>query len=133
MIQLCEDELLDALEAHARAQGIVARRDSAALTEALEEARTLAAGRPEDEPVALFFAFGRRSARFGPAAGVFIHSLARAQATGIGRHLDASDAELLLHRARILRQQIEFPELRGWFAARLRPFGDKPTPPRRPR
>jgi hypothetical protein len=73
------DELLEALDAHARNEGVVARLDRAAMITALVEAKKLAGGRPENEPAALFYAFGRRSAKFGPAARFFVPSLVHAQ------------------------------------------------------
>jgi hypothetical protein len=39
-------------------------------------------------------------------------------------------AVLELMRARILREAIEFEELRAWFAAHLEPVPRKPWPPR---
>jgi len=53
-MELDPDELLEALEAHARNLGTVARTDRAAMVAALTEAGKLAAGRPENEPAALF-------------------------------------------------------------------------------
>jgi hypothetical protein len=41
----------------------------------------------------------------------------------------------VIHRTRILRGEMEFLELRGWFAARLRPLDQKSkrATPKRPR
>jgi hypothetical protein len=134
-MELDPDELLEALDALAQNRGTAARLDRAAMIAALGETRELAAGRPETEPAALFYTFSRRSARFGPAAQFFIPGLARAQAIANGFELDTSDVELTIHRARILHGEMEFLELRGWFAARLRPLGQKSrrSPPKRPR
>jgi hypothetical protein len=95
-MQLDADELLEGLDALARREKLVARLDRDSMVAALGQARTLAAGRPEHEPAALLYAFGRRTAHFGPVAHVFLRSLALTSG-GVGaspalRHLTASPA-----------------------------------------
>lgn len=134
-MQFEPDELLRGLEVLARREGLAARLDRDAMMAALDEARTLAAGRPEHEPAALLYAFGRRTACFGPVAQLFLRSLVHAQSLANGCELEMNDVELAIHVARITLGQIDFLELRGWCAARLRPLGQnvKRPPPKRPR
>lgn len=108
--------------------------DHAAVDAAYEEAERLALGHPEDEPAALFLTLARRSRALGPIAKAAVPAAAHAAAFSIGLDLVRDDAELALDRLRVLRQAIEWEELRGLFAQRLRPIGAAEiTPPRRPR
>jgi hypothetical protein len=135
MIDLDPDELLEALEAHGRRAGLSVRRDRGSMIEALAEAGSLAAGRPENEPAALLCSFGRRLSQLGPAARLFLRSLVRARAVANGFELEMSDLELAMHCAGIARGEIDFLELRGWCAARLRPLRQQSRhgPPKRQR
>ena len=108
--------------------------DPAAVDAAYEEAEGLTRGHPEDEPAALFLALARRSRSLGPIAKAAVPAAAHAAAFSIGLDLFRDDAELALDRLRVLRQAIEWEELRALFAQRLRPIGTgEITPPRRPR
>ncbi|MBK8253449.1 MAG: hypothetical protein IPK82_12380 [Polyangiaceae bacterium] len=133
MIDFEADELLLALAAHARTLRTKARLNREAMLSGLAEARALSHGQPLDEPAALFFAFAPRSSKFGPIGRVFVFSFAHAQALALGYSLDMSDVELTIHEIRILRGEIDFAELRAWFASRLRPIGEKRPPMKRPR
>jgi hypothetical protein len=92
------------------------------LAELLREAAVLASGMEANEPSALFFACARRGRILGPVAVLAIPLVAREQARVVGVELDANDAELALLRLRIVKQAIEFDELKDWFAARQRPL-----------
>lgn len=134
-MELDPDDLLDALEALGRKARLGVHRDHDAMQAAIAEAQQLAVGRAEDEPPAILFAFGSRSASFGPAGRLFVRNLTRARAVACGFELEMSEVEFAILHARVALRQIEFLELRGWIAARLRPMGQKSTrlPPRRPR
>lgn len=135
MIQLDLDELLALLTALAHREGYPVQIDRrtviGALEDAAAEAELLATGHAEHEPAALLFALGRRSVRFRPVPRLFIAAVLRAHAVGRGYELDLTDLELTILSARIALGQIDFSEVRGAIAARLRPFGQ--TTPRRPR
>lgn len=126
---------LDALFEHlVKRQRPGVQPDPAAVDAAYQEAEALASGHPEDEPAALFLALARRSRALGPIAKAAVPAAAHAAAFSIGLDLVRDDAELALDRLRILRQAIEWDELRDLFAQRLRPIGaPEMTPPRRPR
>lgn len=110
------------------------RPDPAAIIAAYQEAETLASGCSDDEPAAIFMALARRSRALGPIAKAAVPAAAHAAAFAIDRDLVRADAELALDRLRVLRQAIDWDELRCLFAERLRPIGaPEMTPPRRPR
>ncbi|MBK8252717.1 MAG: hypothetical protein IPK82_08620 [Polyangiaceae bacterium] len=136
MIWVEADDLLALLHALAERDGLAARFDEravAAAWEAFEEAEQRAAGQSHDEPCALFLSLSRRSLAFHPVARRFIETLVHAQATGIGYELNINHTEFAVLSARIALGGIDFLELRGWFAARLRAFGAKREPPVRRR
>jgi hypothetical protein len=88
----------------------------------LARRRGLALFAREDEPAALFFACARRGRLLGPVAVLAIPLVAREQARVVGFELEVNDAELALLRLRVVKQAIEFSELKDWFAARRRPL-----------
>jgi hypothetical protein len=135
MIELDPNELLDALEELAAQRQLVARLDREGIAEALAEAQRLAEGQPEHGAAAVFYAFGRRSARFGPAGRSLVDTLLRAQVVASGCDLEMSEIEFKILCARIALGQIDFSELRDWIAPRLRLLGQrsKRPPPKRPR
>jgi hypothetical protein len=110
------------IEFYLRRRRSTARVDAMAIAGALERAERLAAGNERDEPAALFFACAERSRAFFPEASNIISHLARAHAGVLGLALHAADVALDIHHARILRGEMEFDELRAWFAARLVPL-----------
>jgi hypothetical protein len=57
--------------------------------------------------------------------------LAAEQARAVELELSFTPIELDIHVIRILRGEMTFPELRGWFAARLAPIKRRPWPPTR--
>lgn len=65
---------------------------------------------------------------FGPLHGEMLVLLAAEQARAVGIELSFVPIELDIHALRILRGEITFPELRGWFAARLTPIKRRPWP-----
>jgi hypothetical protein len=134
-MHLGPDELLEQLANLAHAERLDVLLDRGAIVDAIEDARALAARHPADGPAATLYAFGRRAARFGAAGRPFVRGLLHAHALAIGCALDMNDVELSVHFARMALGQIEYLELRGWVAARLRPLGQKPKrmPPKRPR
>ena len=57
--------------------------------------------------------------------------LAVEQARAVGLELGFVPIELDIHVIRILRNEMTFLELRGWFAARLAPISRRPWPPKK--
>lgn len=109
------------IEFYLRRKRLNARLDAPAIAQALVEAERLAAGNERDEPAALFFACAVRSLAFSPQASSIIPHVTRAHAAAMGFTLRAADVALDIHHARILRHEMDFDELRDWFAARLVP------------
>ncbi len=105
----------------ARRRDLALFAQDADLADLLREAERLAAGTATEEPAALFFACARRGRVLGPVAFFAIPLVAREQARAVGLELDANDTELAFLRLRIVKNAIDFDELRAWFAARLRP------------
>ena len=97
----------------------------------LREAEKLAEGREPDEPAAMFYAIARRPRAFGRLHGDMLVLLAAEQARAVGLELGFVPIDLDIHALRILRGEMSFLELRGWFAARLTPIKRRPWPPRR--
>ncbi len=95
--------------------------DTATLESLLYQAERLAAGREADEPAALFFASACHGRRLGSVAQILIPMLAHSHAATLGLALGADEMELAVLRLRVARRAIDFEELRGWFAERLRP------------
>jgi hypothetical protein len=122
--------LLAGYALYARQNRFPPDRDEIRVAAALREADTLAGGREQDEPAALFFALARRPRAFGRAHGRLTLHLAMEQARAVGLVFTADVAVLELMRARVVRAEIDFAELRAWFAARLAPVARKPWPPR---
>lgn len=139
MIGLDPDDLAEALEAIARAEGRALNLQRAALAriiaEAIAHAEAEADGHWEDETAAVFYAFGRRSASFRPMARPFVEAVVQAQAVANGFELEMNEVEFEVLYARLTLGKIELLELRGWVALRLRPLGQASNrpPPRRPR
>ena len=139
MIAFDADGLFEELAALAHREGYAAQFDRTTMVrviaEAIAEARSLAAGHPEQEVAAVFHAFGRRSITFRPVARRFVDTLLHAQAVATGFELEMTEAEFAILCARIALHQIELPELHSWIAPRLRPLGQtsKRRPPKRPR
>jgi hypothetical protein len=71
--------------------------------------------------VALFYSAARRSRAFGRASLFVVPFLARSHAHAVGLVLDVEDIELSILHTRVLRQEIDFAELRARFEAALRP------------
>ncbi len=116
------DDILGDLAQRATERSLPTAFDRAAIISALAEANRLAGGDLKAEPAALFFAFARCSRTFGKLAMDFVPDIARACAFGYGFELNAG-IELDIFRARILRTEMTFEELRADFAKRLRPLG----------
>jgi hypothetical protein len=79
----------------------------------------------------LFYALARHPRAFGKLHGDMLVLLAAEQARSVGLELGFVPIELDIHAIRILRREMTFLELRGWFAARLTPIERRPWPPRR--
>jgi hypothetical protein len=105
--------------------------DARAVGAALREAARLSLGKEPDEPAALFYALARRPRAFGRLHGDMLVLLAAEQAHAVGRELSFAPVELDIHVIRILRGEMTFLELRGWFAARLAPIKRRPWPPKK--
>jgi hypothetical protein len=116
------DDILGELAQRAHDKSLPTIADRTVVIGALAEADRLAGGDAKSEPAALFFALARCSRSFGKLAMDFVPDLARACAVGCGFELRAS-IELDIYRARILRGEMTFDELRADFAKRLRPLG----------
>jgi hypothetical protein len=121
--------LLAGYELYAKQNRFSPDRDEARVAEALREAESLSSGQEGDEPAALFFALARRPRAFSRAHGRMTLHLAMAHARALGFALTVDVAVLELIRARIVREAIDFDELRRWFAAHLAPISRKPWPP----
>lgn len=115
------DRLHEGLHFFLRARGLRVELSKPLIAAALLEATTLAGDAAHDEPAALFFACARRPAAFGRASQLAIPLLAQNQARAVGLELtvEAGDVELILLRLRIIRSEIQFDEVRAWFAAHL--------------
>jgi hypothetical protein len=120
--------LLAGYELFAERNRFLAARNEAALADALTEAMSLVNHEP-DEAAALFYVFARRPRAFGKEHGrVLIHfTVEHARNLGLALTVDVSVLELL--RARVVRDAIDFAELRTWFAAHLIPIQRKLWPP----
>jgi hypothetical protein len=114
------DRFLEGLAFPLRRVGQTGQPDPEAMAAVLAEAERLAAGDERLEPCALFYACARRSRAFGAASSFLVPFLARSQAHAVGLVLDAEDVALVILHARVLRQEIDFDELRAWFEQRLR-------------
>jgi hypothetical protein len=125
------DDLLEGFSLHAERRQHAAVCDRRALGAALREAARLARGNEADEPAALFYALARRPRAFGRLHGDMLVLLAAEQARAAGLELGFASVELDIHVIRILRREMTFLELRGWFAARLAPIKRRPWPPKK--
>ena len=125
------DGLLDGFARYARRRGRDAKCDPTAIRAALRDAAKLARGRDVDEPAALFYALACRPRAFGKLHGDMLVLLAAEQARAVGLELQFVPIELDIHVIRIMRTEMTFLELRGWFAARLAPIKRGPWPPKR--
>jgi hypothetical protein len=114
------------LESHRRfvvVRDLSRRRDEPRIAESLAEAAELAAGRPEDEPAAMLFAFSKRARAIVDAWNLpvlYARNLARTQ--GFALILDFDDVELMRLRLRVATDQATFEDVRAFVAARLRPL-----------
>lgn len=124
------DDLLEAFSLYARRRQREPLCDAKAIGAALREAEKLAQSNEHDEPVALFYALARRPRAFGKLQGDMLVLLAAEQAHAVGLELRFTAIELDIHILRILRREMTFLELRGWFAARLAPMQRRPWPPK---
>lgn len=115
-------EFASGLRLLSRRRGLALFARDVDIVDLLREASSLALESTEDEPAALFFACARRGRLLGPIAVLAIPLVAREQARVVGFELEVNDAELALLRLRIVKQAIEFGELKDWFAARRRPL-----------
>jgi hypothetical protein len=125
------DDLLQGFARYAERRRREAACDAKAVAAALREAAKLAQEHEPSEPAALFYALARRPRAFGALHGDMLVLLAVEQARAVGLELGFTPIELEIHVLRILRGEMTFPELRGWFAARLRPIARRPWPPKR--
>jgi hypothetical protein len=125
------DDLLEGFSRYARRRQREPLCDAKAIGAALREAERLAEGNEHDEPAALFYALARRPRAFAKLHGDMLVLLAAEQARAVGLELGFVPIELDIHIIRILRRQMTYPELRGWFAARLAPIARRPWPPKK--
>lgn len=123
-------DFIEGFEFYARQQGVAATCEERAIKAALREATRLARASAADEPAALFFALARRPGAFGRLHGEMLQLAAMEQAHVVGLELQFEPVELQIHRIRIVRGEMAFLELRGWFSARLRPVERRPWPPK---
>jgi hypothetical protein len=121
-------DLLDGFELYAERHGAAPTRSDRAVGAALREAAELARGSERDEPAAIFYALARRPRAFGEMHGEMLLLLAVEQAHSIGLDLSFEPVALQIHRLRIVRAEMSFPELRDWFAARLVSIQRRPWP-----
>lgn len=123
------DDLLDGFALYTERRRRDARCDERAVRAALREAARLSGGHEPDEPAALFYALARHRSAFGALHGDMLVLLAAEQARAVGLELRFTPIEIDIHAIRILRGEMTFPELCGWFAARLSPIERRPWPP----
>ena len=128
------DDLQALCEHLVRRERPAVQPEPATILAAYHEAEILAGESPENEPAALFFALARRSRALGSIGRSAVPASAHAAALNNGMDLMRGDAELALVRLRVLRQAIEWQELKQTFADSLRPIGapELPPPKRRP-
>jgi hypothetical protein len=123
-------DLLEGFELYAERQGMAPARNERAVGTALREAAELAHGSEHDEPAALFYALARRPRAFGGLHSEMLFLSVVEQAHAVGLNLVFEPIVLQIHRLRIVRGDMSFPELRDWFAARLEPIQRRPWPPK---
>ena len=116
------DDLVELFEDFSTERGEKAHLGRATASAAVSEADQLSSDRTDDAPAAIFFALARRSRAISPWADEFIRAVTHAVAIATGLGLDAADVELTIFRARVLRSEVTWPELRAWFSTRLRPI-----------
>jgi hypothetical protein len=126
------DDLLEGFALYAERRGREALCYPRTIAAALREAAKLARDGEHDEPAALFFALARRRRAFGLLQGDMLVLLAVEQARANGLELSFVPIELDIHALRVLRGEMTFLELRGWFSARLTSIEPRPWPPRKP-
>jgi len=115
------ERLLAGLVFPLRRLGKAGLPDVKAVAAVLTEAERLAAGEERAEPASLFFACARRSRAFGGASRFVVPFLARSHAHAVGLVLDLEDIELSILHTRVLRQEVDFEELRARFDEASRP------------
>jgi hypothetical protein len=125
------ETLLEGFTRYAQRRKGEASCDARAVGAALREAAKLAEGHAPDEPAALFYALARRPRAFGRLHGDMLVLLAAEQARAVGLELGFTPIELDIHAIRVLRDEMTFLELRGWFSARLTPVKRRTWPPKR--
>lgn len=125
------DDLVEGFSRYAKRRQVDGACDARAVGAALREAEKLAAGHEHDEPAALFYALARRPRVFGALHGDMLVLLAVEQARAVGLDLSFTAVELDIHIIRMLRGEMTFVEVRGWFAARLAPIARRSWPPLR--
>lgn len=123
-------DLLEGFALYAERRHCEGVRNAREIGAALREAAKLAKDSEPDEPAALFYALAHRRRAFGPLHGDMLVLLAVEQAHAVGLELRFVPIELEIHALRILRGEMTFLELRGWFAARLAPIKRRSWPPR---
>ena len=125
------DALLRLVAQHAAAQRIPVPVDRAMMKEVVAEAAQFAAGHPDDEPAALYYACTRRARLFGNIGTAFFDDLLVAQAEAVGLRLDAGALDIVLLRMKIAKRAVSWQDVRDILAGWLRPSGlaPKPQPP----
>jgi hypothetical protein len=130
------DALLRLVAQHAAAQRIPVPVDRAMMKEVVAEAAQFAAGHPDDEPAALYYACTRRARLFGNIGTAFFDDLLVAQAAAVGLRLDASALDVVILRMKIAKRAVGWQDVRDILAGWLQPSGLAPRPqppPKRPR
>jgi hypothetical protein len=130
------DALLRLVAQHAAAQRIPMPVDRAVMVDVVAEAAQFAAGNPDDEPAALYYACTLRARLFGHIGTAFFDDLLVAQAAAVGLRLDASALDVVLLRMKIATHAVGRQDVRDIVAGWLRPSGvaPRPQPPaKRPR
>ena len=103
----------------ARRYDLRSPRNDAALDLAQREATSLAAD-ANDEPAALFFAFARRGKALGDAWALLTDLLTLNQIASLGLRFVEERSDLRPLRTSIAQRAVSFPDVREWFAARLK-------------
>jgi hypothetical protein len=89
-----------------------------AIHAAFQHARSLARS-VIDEPAALFYAFATRRRAVPPYNRRFAAFVAREQLRDIAATLDANDDDLITLGDRALHGEVDYEDVRAWFAERM--------------
>lgn len=100
--------------------GLSGHRDERALSQAAEEANRLAAGDPDAEPAAVFYALSRRARALRDAWSLLPDLVALNRARAAGWTFAPEGVRAL--RVAVASGRVTFDDVAAWFASRRRPL-----------